>query len=61
MIAQAVGFDDNMRAAHEVYGPSFTHAILTTEELLVAMNTPRVERDGALLEAFTRKAGTRKP
>jgi hypothetical protein len=61
MIAQAVGFDDNMRAAHEVYGPSFTHAILTTEELLVAMNTTRVERDGTLLEELTRKAGTRKP
>ena len=33
-----------MHAAHEVNGPRFTHAILTTEELLALLPAARIRR-----------------
>jgi len=38
--ATAAFSKDRMRAAHELNGPNFAHAIVTTDELLAALAKP---------------------
>jgi hypothetical protein len=38
--ATAAFSKDMMHAAHELNGPTFAHAILTTAELIAALNAP---------------------
>ncbi|MDC0676098.1 isochorismatase family cysteine hydrolase [Nannocystis radixulma] len=38
--ATAAASDEAMRAAHEINGPTFAHAIVTTQELVTALSAP---------------------